>query len=136
MGKDFGMKEYPEYNYKEKNVRIEGEKYRAFFPKNHSSVKGVVVETRNLNAGDSYANIANWHTKLFVIKKGNNKWSKIYEGPTNSCERYNLAGYLPLLFSLETKEFRKKWLKEEETQFLKNKLERATGKRCVLETRV
>ncbi len=59
MVNDLYMREYPEYKYREKNVLINGEKHRAFFPREHTVVKGVVVETRNLNAGDSYANIAN-----------------------------------------------------------------------------
>ncbi len=136
MVNDLYMREYPEYKYKEKNIIINREKYRAFFPKEHTAVKGVIVETRNLNAGDSYANIANWHTKLFVMKSGDSQWKKLYEGPPNSCKKYVLSGYLPLLFSLETKKFRKEWLKEEEIRVLKNKLEKITGKKCVLESRV
>jgi hypothetical protein len=131
------MREYPEYKYKEKKVKIQGKEYVAVFPLKHSAVKGVVSECINKNAGDSYANISDYHETLFVLKKGENAWKKLYEGKKNECPKeYELEGYFPLLFSLETDSFRKKWTKNREIKSLKKRIEEVTGKKCILEKRV
>ena len=69
-------------NYREfykgnlKDVRIESKKYKAFYPKKHSEVNAIILESANENSVD----IFEWNTLCRVLYKGEKKWSTLYEG--------------------------------------------------------
>jgi len=70
-----------------KNVVIDGKKFKAFFPRKHSDVKGIVYKYRRYdrNAGDAWANRQDWVTELilFVLWKGGKEWDKKSDGEDN-----------------------------------------------------
>jgi hypothetical protein len=73
-----------EYKGIKKDVVIDGEKFRAFFPKGHSAVKGIIYKYKKYdnNAGDAWANRHDWVTELtlYVLWKGNKEWEKKCDG--------------------------------------------------------
>ena len=114
---------FPEYNCKKRDVRIDNRNYEAYFPSRHTEVKGVVLETRNLNAGDAYANIVDNRTELFVLKKGKKEWEKVYCGSERGYSGpLDLKAIFPLLFSLESDSYRRRWLKRHQISQLKKEI--------------
>ena len=103
------------YDGEDKKVKVDGRSFDAFFPKRHTTVKGIVYkyERWDANRGDPYANISNMkeYIILWVLWKGHEEWEKIVEGPKNTS-RYGLAYYsggsrylysiADVLFELET----------------------------------
>lgn len=110
-----------DYNGYEEEVEIDGKKYTAYFPKRHTTVKGIVYIYKrwDANAGDPWANITNMkeHITLYVLWKGHVEWMKTVCGDKNTSS-YRLAHYThgyhqqrctaDVLFQMETKEKQRK----------------------------
>ncbi len=123
------------YNGFEEEVEISGKKYTAYFPKRHSTVKGIVYiyDRWDANAGDSWANISNMkeHITLYVLWKGHVEWEKIVLGDKNTSN-YSLAHYshgyhqkkciAGVLFQMETKEKQRKVNLRERKKELKDEI--------------
>lgn len=122
------------YNGHEEEVEINGTKYTAYFPKKHTTVKGIVYIYKrwDANAGDSWANISRWeeHITLYVLWKGHVEWERIVLGDENTSS-YNLAHYnyghqrqctTDVLFQMETKEKQRKVNLREKKEELKNEI--------------
>jgi len=69
------------YKGTKKDVVIDGEKFKAFFPKTHLKVKGIVYNYKehDRNAGDLWANCRDWvkELTLYVLWKGKDEWEKL-----------------------------------------------------------
>ena len=69
-----------EYIGKTIEVEIDGEKFEAFYPDEHPSIKAVICKWVDTNAGDDYANLTNYYIWSYVMFKGSDNWEKIYVG--------------------------------------------------------
>ena len=123
------------YNYIIKNIKLEDKKVKAYFPKTHSTVKGIVYayERWDENAGDSWANITNMkeYIRLYILWKKNKKWEKIVDGDKNTSHyRLNYwqggtiypCGVDYVLFQFETKEMQRKFSLRYERKELKDQI--------------
>ena len=71
------MSNYVEfYNGDFRDVKIESKRHKAFYPKKHSEVSAIILESANENSVD----IFEWNTLCRVLYKGEKKWSTLYEG--------------------------------------------------------
>lgn len=111
-----------DYDGYEEEVEIEKNRtVTSFFPKKHTTVKGIIYsyERWNANRGDDWANIV--HMKeyiiLYIMWKGYTEWEKIVDGDQNNSD-YQLAYCIhnstyphelaDVLFQFETKEKQRK----------------------------
>jgi hypothetical protein len=94
------------YRGKTKKVEIDGREREAFFPSEHSNLSGVSCETYDKNAGDSYANIRDWHTTLYVLHKGSKEWQEVYSGPPANSALPIGKGLFAILHSFEDPDVR------------------------------
>lgn len=120
------------YNGYEEEVEISGDKYTAFYPHRHTTVKGIVYIYKRWdeNAGDSWANITNMKERiiLYVMWRGHVEWEKIVCGNSNTSG-YRLANYSNgyhqslgtggVLLQMETKEKQRKVALREKKKELK-----------------
>ena len=120
---------YKTYTGSEEEVTLDGEKYSAYFPKNHSRVKGIVLHSYNANAWDTWANIPDYRTICHVLWKGSKEWKKEYEGRSRDFdirgEEINVGafdGIYPILFGLESDEVKDEFLKKHEIRCLKERI--------------
>lgn len=112
--------ECPDYVGESKRVEVFGEKYTASFPRNHTNVQAIVLDCKDLNAGDSYANISRYYLKIFVLEKGRTQWKNVYCGLKKDYHGdLDISGTLPLLFSLEDLSFRRRWLRQNKIKKLR-----------------
>ncbi len=124
---------YKEYKYSEKDVKISGWTYKAVFPEKHSTVDGLIYHSYNTNAGDSWANIPNWQVLCFVLQKGKKEWKCLYGGPASDFPYP--TGIYPILFALESKKVREKFLKKKEVSELKKEIREKSKRLEVLLTK-
>lgn len=127
-----------DYDGYDKKVKIEGKTLEAFFPDDHTTLKGMVYSYKrwDANRGDSWANIANMkeYIVLHVLWKGHKKWEKIVDGSKNTSNyelccypygsvvpSYNIAN---VLFQFETKEKQRKCNLEARQKRLENSLKK------------
>ena len=114
------FKDFPEYELTNKKVELSGCEYEGFFPKKHTNVKGVVLSSKNLNAGDPYANISRYNLEIYVLKKDSDKWEEVYSGlKSDYSGELDYEGIKPLLFSLEDESFKRDWHKKSRIKSLK-----------------
>lgn len=107
-----------DYKCIKKEVEVFGKTYSAFFPDNHTNIKSIIYENRDLNAGDSYANISRYHITLLVLRKGAKSWETEYAGLKREY-RGSLdfdSGLNGLLLGLEDESARRKILAESEVE--------------------
>jgi len=124
-----------EYSLTQKKVKIEGRQFDAEFVKDHSRVEGIVLEVRDLNAHDSYANIPDWSTTCFVRYKGDKTWKNFYHGKQTKFEVggtwYDTSrGLFRFLFNLESEKTIETFLTREKINFLRKDIK---GRKKLLE---
>lgn len=120
------FKDYKEYKYSEKNVKIGGWTYEAVFPEKHSTLDGLIYHSYNTNAGDSWANIPNWQVLCFVLWKGKKEWECLYGGQASDFPYPK--GIYPVLFALESEKVRKRFLRNKEISELKKEIKEKSKK--------
>lgn len=107
-----------DYKYTHKNVKIGGRSYQAHFPEEHTKIKGIVLDCKNLNEHDSYANSPNWYLKVFVKSKEGRRWERVYDGSPNGFPKYS-NGLNAIVFNLEDEEFKREVLAKERVRDLR-----------------
>ena len=115
------------YKLSNKKVTIKGKKYKAYFPNKHSRVSGIVIECWDENAGDSYANITDYHSKVYVLWKGDKDWKEIHNGKGThfNVNGVNLDvgdGLNYILIELESENVKNKDYQKKEIMALKKKI--------------
>lgn len=117
-----------EYKYKESKRKINGIKHDVIIPEKHSTIQALILETKDLNAWDDYANITRWHTLCMVLKKDEKEWETIYDGSTRG---FNIndkslggSGIFPALLQLEKKFIREREYKKEEIKEIKDRMKK------------
>ena len=73
------------YEVQDKLVKIDGREYGATMVFNHSTLDGLISETKDLNYDPGWSNITKWHTTIYILKKGVKKWELFYNGPAFQC---------------------------------------------------
>ncbi len=118
------------YKFVEKNSVIKGHIHKVIIPEKHSTIDAMVLETKDLNAWDSWANITRYHTICLVKNKGENKWDTLYDGLTSS---FSVNGIFPentgvnhILFLLEKESVRNRITKRQRIKELKNRIKKDT----------
>lgn len=117
-----------EYNISEKIKKVNNEKHIVVIPEKHSNIKALILETRDLNAWDDWANITNYHTLCMVLKKGEKEWETLHDGSTHTFKINGVyakgVGILNVLFLLETEKVRNNFIKKTEITNLKNRIKK------------
>ena len=113
---------FPQYEYTEKEVKINRKTYKAHFVKPHTRIEGIIYEWYDKNADDRpWANRSDWHLTFFVLWKDMTKWEKIYYNNLNFCGRASLN---EVLFAFETDKLKNKVGKENRIKELKLRIEK------------
>ena len=118
------------YTYKETTRIINKQKHTAIIPDKHSTIDALILETKDLNAWDSWANITRYHTLCLILRKGERKWETIYDGPTHSFAVNGTylgnVGIYSVLFQLENEKTRNSYRKKAEIKELKDRIKKDT----------
>ena len=123
------------YNYVEKSIKLEDKKVKAYFPKTHSTVKGIIYsyDEWDQNAGDDWANIRSMkaYIRLYILWKKHKTWQKIVDGDKNTSDYhlkfYDNGTYYPcdvddVLFQFETKDIQRKFTLQAQKRELKDQI--------------
>jgi len=95
------------YKLPKKEVEIQGDKYTAVFPEDHSRIKGLVYHSQEMISRGT--GIRNWSVRCFIQKKDEENWGRIFHG---DYDRFEINGIRcdselgNLLFQLETEQVR------------------------------
>jgi len=98
------------YKYDTVEVDILGRKYKAFFPTDHSRIKGLIYIWRDNNSYDDWANIPDWQLIMYVLWKGNEKWEPVND---TKWRRFKNGGLYTIFYELES-DVKQKEIKREE----------------------
>jgi len=116
------------YEGENKKVNLSGEEYGAFFPEEHSVLKGIIFETRDVNDMRHLGGaIPQWYTKCFVLKKEEEEWEKYFEGSARNFSIWDLKGNLGcglchILVQFESDEIKQKIVSAEERVKLRKRI--------------
>lgn len=104
------------YEYlKKTKMKIQGREHDVYSPKGHSVVKKIIFNQWDNNAGDSWANIRDNRTILYVLWKGMEDWEMLLKGNREEECQYRTydQGLNQILHQMETplrrKKIEKKW---------------------------
>jgi len=108
------------YSLTEKQVKVEGRSYKAYYPTEHSRVEAVIYSVYDQNAGDPWANIKDNHLTMFILYKGHKEWIKEYDGRAVSYNgNYYKESVHDVLFFLESEKNRQLINAKEKVEELK-----------------
>jgi len=129
------------YETKEKEVNVGGRNYTASFPAGHSTLKGIIYRCWDANAHDSYANILNYHTNYFVLRKGRKEWEQVYSGSSGQFDVNNIhlgreSGLFHVLFAFEADRVREEIFLRNEYKYLKEESTRINAQKRKVEKRM
>jgi hypothetical protein len=85
IGGKMDIRNIANYEVKDKTVKRDGREYRATMVFNHSTLDGLISETRDLNYEPGWSTIRDWHTTIYILKKGSKKWELFYNGRSPQC---------------------------------------------------
>jgi hypothetical protein len=109
---DFGITHnFPEYEYEDKDVKLEGRTYTAHFLKEHSTLEAFIRYSENINAYDAWANHPEYVRSFFIKKKGKD-WKRIsQEDVGRAIGRINVdnAGIFEILLGFENEIVKKEF---------------------------
>jgi len=90
---DYGHLPVKVYEGENKKVNLFGEEYGAFFPERHSVLQGIIFDTRDVNDMRNMGGaIPQYHTKCFILEKGEEEWENYFEGPVRNFSIGDLQG--------------------------------------------
>lgn len=118
-----------EYKYIEKRETFKKVTHTVLYPKNHSTIQALVFNVVDLNWGDDWANITNWHTLCMVLRKGETEWKTLFDGKSREFKINNdYIGHsvFEVLFQLEKEHIRTRLLKNAEIRTLKKRIKEDT----------
>ncbi len=116
-----------EYEYKEKEVKIGSQTYKAIIPKRHSRIKGLIFNWRDQNSDDDWANIQRWMRTMYVLYKGDTEWTHCPMNDEMTKWAKKGLGFLAVLHNLESERVKKRIWKSERVQFLESDIAAKQG---------
>jgi len=109
------------YKYEEKEVKIDGSKYKAIYPETHSAVEAIIWDSHDANYMDHRPGVhRSWQRVFYIRWKGEGQWELIPNDGSKGYEdlKYN-HGIFAALRECETDEWKAARWAEERVRDLK-----------------
>ena len=113
----FGKYRPFEYEYTEGKVTIQGERMKAYYPVDHTAVKGVVLFSKDRNAHDSWANRRDMVRAVYILWNDEEDWQM-----WSRAQHHFTEGMLRLFFLLEDDDYKEAVMKEFKILKLKDRM--------------
>ena len=104
------------------------EEYDAYFPEEHSVLKGIIFDTRDVNDMRRMGGaIPQWYNKCFILRHGIEKWETYYQGPAKDfsvgdIEGDRSHGLFRILVQFESEEVKKQIQDVNARKMLRNRI--------------
>ena len=113
------------YNCDVKKVDINGRDYDAYFPKKHTTLRGIISNFWREDDWDGYGPTQTHYLKIFILRKRKENWENLYKGLYHKAPgEYQVGDVNGLLFNFEKESFKNIYLAQEKINTLENSIEK------------